>query len=972
MIAKVLTAALGFFSLAACATIPPAADAPPVPAEASAPESGHAAGPETAAEAARWAFEGSDLKLDAAWRYGTLPNGMRYLIRRNATPPGQAMVQMYIGSGSLAESEQERGLAHFIEHMAFNGSSNVPEGEMIKLLEREGLAFGADTNASTGFDATIYKLDLPRAEEELLDTALFLMRETASELLFDPEAVEREKGVLLSERRARNTYQLRNIENRLQFFYPASHFAQRLPIGTIATIEGATADGLRAMWQRLYRPTNTVLVVVGDFDPDMVESKIADQFDDWQAAGDVTPPSPGPFDFDRPGETQVYVDPALSERVTIARTGPWIDRPDTAENRRIGLLQRIGYGIVNRRLQSLSRSEDPPFADAGFGTSDVFEEARTTNLIVDTAVGGWQRGLAAAQAEYRRALQFGFTEAEVAEQLANIRTGLENAAAGAQTFGNGYHVQQGLALVRRGSIPTTPESNLARFEAMVDTITPEAVLEALRADAIALGDPQIRFEGRTGPKGGEAALRESWDAGMQVELAPLENTGATEFAYTDFGTPGTVVEDRTDEALGIRMIRFENGVMLNIKRTDLQEDRVMVQVNIDGGQMLNTRENPLATAMVRVLPLGGLGQHPIDELQSVLAGRSVGLNFSAQEETFRFSATTTPRDLQLQLQVLTAALTDPGYRREGEIVYERQIRDFFAARNATPNAALGNSLGGIISDDDPRFTVQPMDDYLALDFAKLRSDMSERFQNGAIEIAIVGDVDEALAIDYIARTFGALPQREASFGEYAGRRDRGFTADRSARTVLHEGPADQAILRMSWPATDDSDLEEALTLEMLGRVMRLRLTDVLREELGQTYSPGVNVSLSRTYTGYGTFNIAASVDVAQVDPAREAMLATVSDFIARPPAMDLLERARAPLLETYRNLLSSNAGWMALVDRAQTEPERIARFARAREVVMAVTPADLQAAAAKYLQPGERLEITVLPRSVVEPEGAAE
>ena len=183
-----------------------------------------------------WAFEASDVPVDPAWRFGRLANGMRYAIRENATPRGTAAVRMEIAAGSLDEGESERGYAHFIEHMAFNGSTNVPEGEMVRLLERKGLAFGADTNAETSFDRTTYRLDLPNNDPDLLGTALMLMRETASELAIAPEAVARERGVVLSEMRDRNTWQLRNAEDQMAFLNPGALYARRLPIGTAETL----------------------------------------------------------------------------------------------------------------------------------------------------------------------------------------------------------------------------------------------------------------------------------------------------------------------------------------------------------------------------------------------------------------------------------------------------------------------------------------------------------------------------------------------------------------------------------------------------------------------------------------------------------------------------------------------------------------------------------------------------------------
>src|SRR6478735_8001003 len=604
------------------------------------PLSAKGAAPAVVAPAPVWPFAQSDLPVDPSFRFGTLPNGMRYIVRANATPKGQGMVQMWVHQGSLAEHDDEAGWAHFIEHMAFNGSTHVPEGEMVKLLEREGLAFGADTNAQTGFDSTVYKLDLPRNDPKLLDTALMLMREAASELTFAPEALEREKGVVLSEKRVRDSFAYRDTVDQLNFVYPGSKFANRLPIGTAESIQGADAARLKALWQRLYRPQDVAVIVVGDFDAAAVEAAIKAHFADWQAPAASAQPDPGPLDFALADKTAVYIDPALSERISVARTGPWQDEPDTVANRQQQLLRQIGYGILNRRLARLAREGDPPFRSSGLGTGDVFKAARTTSLVVDAGEGEWRRALAAAEREYRRALAFGFTPAELAEQVANLRTSIENQAAGAATRNNATFVAMALSLLADERIPTTPESGLERFNAFAPEITPEAVLAALKFELLPLDNPMIRFEGRTAPTGGAEAVRAAWNAGMAETLAKEDDAKLSDWGYTDFGAPGKVVSDKTEPLLGIREIRFANGLKLDLKQTDLQKDRVSLSLAIDGGLMLDTKERPLATAMVGTLPVGGLGKHSIDELQSILAGRSVSFSIGDNERTFEMGATT--------------------------------------------------------------------------------------------------------------------------------------------------------------------------------------------------------------------------------------------------------------------------------------------------------------------------------------------
>ena len=929
----------------------------------------HTAPPATHAALPRpvWAMDQSDIPLDPAFRVGRLANGMRYIIRRNATPRGTALVRMEIGAGSLDESEGERGYAHFVEHMAFNGSTRVPEGEMVRLLERHGLAFGADTNAQTNFHYTQYLLDLPRADDEMLDTALMLMRETASELTFSPEAVARERGVVLSEMRDRNSYALRAAVDEMAFTNPGSLYSRRLPIGTADALGGATAASLKAFWQREYVPANTTLVVIGDFDAGKVEAAIRQRFDSWRAHPAEPQPDAGPVLPADKGRTGIYLDPALSERVTASRHGPYLDERDSAATRRENLLRDIGYGILNRRLLSLTRRADAPFRSAALGTGEVFRSGRTTSLSVDTIDGGWRAGLIAAAREYRRAMAHGFTAAEVAEQVAIVRTAHRNGAAASATRSNAALVGAAIALSREDVVPATPESSLARLEAFIPSITPKAVLAAMKRQALPLDEPLLRFSGKTAPEGGEKALRAAWNAAMK---GPAPRTGAeapAAFAYTDFGPAGTVAADARDARLGIRMVRFANGVRLNIKRTDLEADRVLVQISLDGGDMLATRADPLATEMMSVFAAGGLGKHSQDQLQSILAGRTVGFNIGSSAETFVAVSQTTPADLALQLQLMTAYLADPGYRAEGEVLYRQNINNFFAQRFASPGMALGTALGGILSDNDPRFTFQTADDYRKLDFAQLKADISDRLVHGALEIGVVGDFAEDEAIALVARTFGALPAREADFRPYQDQRLRPFTRETAPRTLRHTGAADQSILRVTWPTRDGEDPVAALELELLEKVARIELMENIRERLGKAYSVAADSEATRTWRGYGTFSVAVPANVADLPTVRTAIAETVAELRARPVSADILLRARQPMIEALDNALKTNRGWLALVDRAQTEPDRIDRQLLARTRLEAITAAQVQAAALRYLVPATMVEIDVVPEAAGKP-----
>lgn len=940
-----------------------AADAPPAAAPP-APDTKAAASPAPApapAHAPVWAFEASDVPVDPAYRFGRLDNGMRFIIRHNATPAGTALVRLRIGSGSLEEREEERGLMHFLEHMAFNGSKGLPEGEMVKLLAREGLAFGADTNAATGFEAVTYMLNLPRADPALLDTALMLMRETASELVLSEDAVARERGVILAERRDRSGFQQRNLEDSIAFLAPEARYGARLPIGSAAVIEQASAAQLRALYARSYTPANAVLVVVGDLPVEAVEAAIRARFGDWRGGPAPERPEAGPIDVDRRGLTRIHLDPALAESVTLTRLAPWREEPDTLANRRTARLRALGYAIINRRLARLARGPDAPFRSASYGSGEIFREARLTSLAISSADGEWEKGLLAAVREVNQALTYGFTRAELDEQFANTRTALENAAKAADTLAHGVFVNAALALVNDERVPTTPAFQLAAFEAEAPAITPEAVWQALRADAAPLDDPLIRFEGRRAPDGGEEALRAAFARAMALPIAPPAERGPLAFAYSDFGPPGTVVSDSLEPRFGLRFIRFANGVRLTLKRTDVRKDRIAFAMAVDGGDLLNTRAAPLATYLTNSLAAGGLGKHSQDELASLFAGRSVAFSLASDTDAFTASGTTTPRDLALQLQVLAATLTDPGYRPEGIERFRRNIDNFFNTLDATPARALSTASGAILSDNDPRFSLQPREAFRALDFAGLDAAIGERLRRGAIEVALVGDLDEDAAIAAIAATLGALPPREAEFLPRPEARQRSFTASRGEHRLTHRGEADQALLQWVWPTTDDRDLAEVLRLELLARIVRIELTERLRERLGQAYSPFAASQPSHHYPGFGTFAIAATVSADALPATRAALAELIADLQRAPLDADVIARARRPFLEEHTNALKDLGGWLALAARAQSEPERLVRFAAVPEVMRAITAEEVQETARRYLDLKAAVTFSVVP-----------
>lgn len=910
-------------------------------------------------EAAKaWNFAASDVPVDPNIVFGVLPNGMKYALLKNSTPKDSVVLRMRFAVGSFAEAEDQRGLAHFLEHMAFNGSKGVPEGEMIKLLERKGLAFGADTNASTGFDETIYKLDLPGASDDLIDTGLMLMRETGSELTIDPAAVDRERGIILSERRARDTYQLRSLIDQLDFQMQGMNVANRIPVGTEEVIRTAPVSRLRDLYDRYYRPERATLVMVGDFDPAAVEAKIRARFSDWKGRGPAgADPDIGNVDYNRPAAADDFVDPAIQDSVTIASFKPWVDEPDTKAKRARKLAEDIGEAIVSRRLAKIALDEDSPILTGYFSDAEGWKKFDQVTIGAVAREGAWKEALALIEQEQRRALEHGFTQAEVDEQIANRRTAYKNVVAGVTTRRSDALADALVSAADGDFVFARPETSQALFEATAPALNAAAVTAAFRGRMEGLSAPLVRVTTKKPVEGGTGAILADLQASAKVAVAAPAEAANAAFAYDDFGTPGKIVSDERVDDLGIRRIRFANNVMLNIKTTDFQKDKVLLSLRVDGGNLLATKDDPTKVSLAGSLMLGGLEAHSLDELRSILAGKTISPVFGNSTDAFGGSAVTSPEDFALQAKLMAAYLTHPGYRADGLALIRRVLPQQYAANDATPAAVLGRDVGGILANDDPRSQTPPLEKLMALDWAQLKPAIADSFAHGAIEIGVVGDIGEQSAIDAIAATFGALPERRAAFDPRAEARIRAFAADRSERTLIHKGPAEQAELRVYWPARDDSDLGETMRLNLLARVMQLMLTEELREKLGESYSPGAAASLSDEFPGYGHLFAASNVDYRDLATTRAAIFRIAKELRDKPVDADLLDRARRPLVEAMVKSRRENSYWLNYVAEATSHADRLDRSRKGIGEVEAATPAELQALAKRYLVDDKALVI---------------
>lgn len=912
-----------------------------------------------------WAFLASDIAPDPAVRYGVLANGMHYALMKNQLPPGAVSIRFDLRFGSLDEADSEKGLAHFIEHMAFNGSRHVPEGEMVKTLERLGLAFGADTNARTGQEHTTYQFDMPQGDAARIDEGLLLAREIASELLFDPAAIDREKGVVLSEERRGDTFARRRSQQQLDFLLPGDYAASRMPIGEVGVIEAASHDQLVSLYDRYYRPERATLVIVGDIDVDAVEAKIKARFSDWAGKGAAGADPDTHYALTRrEAAASVFFHKDGGDSISVYSLKPYEDLPDTAANRRESNLLGFALGAIDRRLSRLANSAKPPFRSAGLAYSDVLKAADYAGGSVAVTPGNWRAGLTALEHEWRRALLYGFTQDEIDEQMAALRSNQENAARREKTRPTGQLVGQLMGSIQDDAVFSTPSSGLKRFDGWAPEVTPESVHEVF-VKRMSMGVP-LFFMATTVDRPGLAGdIVAAWKAASAARVDPPVKTSAAAFAYTDFGKPGRIVKDERIAGIDTRMLTFANNVRLNIKRTTFEKNVVRVSVRVGGG-LLELPDTPFGLGdLMEAFSGGGLEKHSADDLRAILAGHQVQAHFTASATAFGGSYFTNPADLDLQLEVAAAFLTHPGYRPEAERRWRQNIVLSWPRLDANAQAVMASEGVRLLASGDKRFGYSANDGEYARSFTELKAALDPILAHDAIEIAIVGDIDEGKAIAAVAKTFGALPMRKPASTWFRSDRPVVFRRDRTPIVLTHAGEADQAIASIYWPADIDPEAEpaKATTLGVLGAIMRIKVTDEIRENLGVTYSPSAGASLSSIYPGWGYVAAAAEVKPEDVDRVTATMRKIAGEMRAGDITDDEFRRAVAPLLDQLPRNASSNGYWLSLISQAQTRPDAMARaeLPALEARLRAVTKADVIAAAQRWLKDQDAREVRVIP-----------
>jgi len=911
------------------------------------------------ASAVPWLFQGSDLPVDKAWRFGVLPNGLHYAVRQNKYPANSLAIRVRIDAGALMEREDEKGYAHFIEHMTFRGTRSVPDGEGIRTWQRLGAAFGTDTNAFTNLTQTLYQLDLPKNDPASMDTALHLLSEMVSSANFDPKLVDIERKVVTAERAQRQTPLAKRVQDMSKALVLAGTRAAAADVaGTDETLGAATADRLRAFYDRWYRPERATVIIVGDADPAVLEDAIRRHFGEW-AGRDAPPAEP---DYGKPAipkvTSAVVSDPQAPNQLSLNWVTQHDDRPDTLAGETADLNRAVAVQILSRRFARKAR-EGASFLGAGAGYSEQRHVADMMIVAMAPKEGKWAQALAETYGILADAVATLPSQDEIDQVASGIEAGLQSAAAGAATTQSGAYANQLANAVGTGEVVEEPAYMLDLFERQRKGLTSENVGAAMRA--VIQGEARAMLLTPTPIEGGNdafaAALAQARtakaEARTQEKHASLDDLGQP-------GAPGKIVWRSEIADLGVTRVRFDNGVEVDLRRNNNEQAGILVIALAGDGMIALDPKSPNLLWTAPAIVQGGVGPLDYGALERATAGKRLGLSFGVGERAFTWAGATTAVQLVDQLRLIDAAIREP--RFDGK-VFER-IRDGFVQNYdslyASPQSVFGAFASQPMHDGDRRFAFPTRADAKAVTPDAFRAFWQPLFASGVRKVLIIGDIDTDAAIEAARQTFGAAvtkpePKEPAS---HLALKPPAPTA--TPLVFTHRGDPDQLLAANVWATTGSlKDLKQMRALNVAAQIMQTRLYDRFRENEGGSYTPGVSNSQSEVFPNFGLFIAYSQLKAERLGDFQKATREIAQELAKNGPTADELARAITPVVSGNEQRRKLNGYWAQLLQGDLDDPRYLALLRTGVTGYQEVTADAVKAVARKWLAKAPALEIRV-------------
>ncbi|MCP4112213.1 MAG: insulinase family protein [Desulfobacteraceae bacterium] len=908
----------------------------------------------------QWPHEKSDLLPDPALVFGKLPNGFRYVLMENKEPRDRVSLHLNIQAGSLHETDEQQGFAHYLEHMMFNGSESFPPGEIVKYFQSIGMDFGPDANAHTGFDETVYDVVLPKGTKDTLEQGLMVMLDYARGALLLESEIERERGVILSEKRTRDSVGYRTYISSMKFLFPGSKVNNRMPIGIEETIKKANRKLLKNFYDTWYHPEKIVLVMAGDFDIKIAEPLIKSFFGKLvPTALKRTCPEMGTIKHEGIKTFYHYENEAGNTETSIQTAWSEEPEPDSLTLQKRIVTRYIADSIVNNRLEAMMEKLDNPFTSVSVYSGVMLNTLGYTEISAKSDPGNWKQALSALEQTLRRAVEFGFTESELDRVKKEYLAAIEAAVLKKDTRNSKHLAGMIIRNLNDDKVLQSPEQEKELYAPFIQSLTPEQVYKAFvslwgrnHRLIMVTGNAHIKEKDKTP----EQVVRAVFDESAKTKVKKPVQEKAIKFPYLpEPEKTGRILRQNIISDLGIEQTDFDNGLRLNLKKTDFKKNQVIAAVTFGYGK--KTEPAPgLAMLAKSLVNKSGLGRLTKNELERALAGNNTSVSFSIEENCFLLKGNTVTEELPLMFQLLFAHLNDPGYREEVYLLAMDQFKQLYDKYSHSIDGAMGLYGNQFLAGGDTRFGMPPYNEFRKLTPTQARS-WIDPARKGRLEISVVGDFDPDTVRELAGRYFGSLPKMELIEDKKESLSfPSGENLALNVETAINKG-----MVIMAWPTEDFSNINRVRRLSMLGHVFSEILREEIREKTGATYSQYAYNIPSRTYAGYGVFRSVLFIDPAMSEKIIRDVKKIASDLVKNGITQDELKRAVEPVLTSIKDMKRTNDYWLSTVlKHSLRRPEQLTWPKSVLEDYASVTVKDVHDMAKKYLSDEKKAAVIVI------------
>ncbi|CCK81075.1 M16 family metallopeptidase [Desulfobacula toluolica] len=908
------------------------------------------------------------MQTDPAIVYGVLSNGFQYILMENSKPEDRVNVHLNVFAGSMHETNEQQGVAHYLEHMLFNGSEHYKPGELIEYFQSIGMDFGSDANAHTSFFNTVYDLSLPSADYQQMDDAFVVIQDYAKGALLLDAEIDRERGIIMAEKRERDSVSYRTFKKKLAFELPGSLFSERLPIGIDSVIKKADRKLLNAYYDQWYRPDNMALIVVGDFDRQTVLSMITKRFSKLKPRTFFLKHSLSTKWEEHKGVKPFYhYEPEAGSTDITIETISWepfeTQTPDLLKKR---TLNHIADSILQNRLSRMVSKQTADFSEASVFSGKYLRHLSISAISAVCQPDRWKQGLEQIEKTLRQGLLFGFTQTELDRVKADFISSLEKQQNLAESQKSSDLSRKILTAINQKRLLLSPKQRMDFLKPYIESISLQDAHNALK-ETWAKDHRLVLVSGNAHiAQAPEANILDVYKNSYNDKITRYEDPESKKFPYLELPFSKHGIKSRQDNVkdLGITVIDFKNNIRLNLKKTDFKKNEILFKVCFGQGKKSVPVSKPgLSLLTERVLQSGGLGKLDTDELYQSLAGKEVTMGFKINENYFSLSGSANPEEAELVFQLIYHYLNDPGFRVEALDIAKTRYQQQYDSRIRTPEGIMRTTGDLFLAGNDTRFGLPRPVTINQYTLNDIKDWLIPYFKSSPVEISIIGDFDFENIINLASTYIGAIQKRQ-SFPIKSINTGKIYFPEGEHLELKMDTKMNTGVVHVAFPTDDFWNIRQTRRLSVLSRVLSERLRIVIREELGETYSPYVYNDPSMSFNGYGILHMVVSVknDSHQFvfNKIKDIINAVTENGISKKE-MDL---ALKPVINHLKVLRKTNSYWLnSVMANASNYPQKFDWSGNMTDDYKSITRDDLILLAKKYLNNNRSAIIYIKPET---------